>query len=512
MEGVLESYRVAQAWDEMFDDEGGPRPLYGAIVEALRPLETADLQFRADQLAKTFTERGVTYAFEGVSRPFPLDLIPRIIETEEWRFLAAGVRQRVRALEAFLDDAYGEGSIFAEGVVPKRLVTSSREFSRAGHNVASPNGVRIHVAGIDVVRDEMGQLRALEDNIRIPSGVSYVMENRRAITRTFPGLLAEQRILPVDEYPKRLLAALRASAPERDGDPTVVVLTPGIHNPAYFEHALLARRMGVELVEGRDLTCRNNRLFMKTTNGEQPVHVVYRRVDDEFLDPLHGQPSSMIGVAGLLNTARAGSVTIANAVGNGIADDKLMYTYLPEIIDFYLDEEPILKNVETYRLDEAEVLAEILDRLDQFVVKPVDGAGGAGIVFGPQASEVELFELRQQVSANPRGYIAQRPVALSTHPTLIEGRLVPRHIDLRPFAVNDGSEIWVLPGGLTRVALPEGALVVNSSQGGGSKDTWVLVDDGETEQLKAPPVEIQRAFEFASRQGGPSAMERTDQQ
>jgi uncharacterized circularly permuted ATP-grasp superfamily protein len=291
----------------------------------------------------------------------------------------------------------------------------------------------------------------------------------------------------------------------------VIVLTPGIHNAAYFEHALLARRMGIELVEGRDLVCRGNRLFMKTTTGEQPVHVVYRRVDDEFLDPLHGRPSSMIGVAGLLNAARSGTVTIANAVGNGIADDKLMYTYLPEIIDFYLDEEPLLKNVETYRLDDADVLAEVLDHLENYVVKPVDGAGGVGIVLGPKADEETLVALRAKVAANPRGFIAQRPVALSTHPTLIDNHLAPRHIDLRPFAVNDGDEIWVLPGGLTRVALPEGELVVNSSQGGGSKDTWVVVDE-ETDQTGEAMHEVQRPFEIAPRQGGPGAMDRTDQQ
>jgi len=511
MSGVLFDYKPSVAWDEMFRDDGSARTSYEAVVDALRPLEPTDLQFRAEQLARTFTERGVTYAFGGVERPFPLDLIPRIIEAEEWRHLSSGVIQRVRAIEAFLADAYGEGFIFSEKIVPRRLVTSSREFCRAAVGIAAPNSVRVHVAGIDVVRDEVGHLRVLEDNVRIPSGVSYVMENRRAMTRTFPGLFADQRVLPVDEYPKRLLNALRNAAPQHAGDPNVVVLTPGVHNAAYFEHALLARLMGVELVEGRDLVCRGNQLFMRTTNGEVPVHVVYRRVDDEFLDPLHGRPSSMIGVAGLLNAARSGAVTIANAVGNGVADDKLLYTYLPDIISFYLDETPILSNVETHRLDDPEVLADVLGRLDQLVVKPVDGAGGAGIVIGPQADEETLTALAAAVSANPRGFIAQRPVALSTHPTLIGDHLAPRHIDLRPFAVNDGEDIWVLPGGLTRVALPEGELVVNSSQGGGSKDTWVLLDDEPT-SLEDIVIDAQRPFEIAPRQGGPHALDRTDQQ
>jgi uncharacterized circularly permuted ATP-grasp superfamily protein len=315
--------------------------------------------------------------------------------------------------------------------------------------------------------------------------VSYVIENRRALTHTMPALFAEARVRPVDDYPARLLAALRAAAPEGVEDPTVVVLTPGVYNAAYFEHALLARLMGVELVEGRDLVCSGNRVRMRTTQGERPVHVVYRRVDDEFMDPLHFRPDSVIGCPGIVNAARAGQVTLANAVGNGVADDKLVYTYVPDLIRYYLSEEPLIDNVETYRLDDRDpdVLHDVLGRLDQLVLKPVDGAGGKGIVIGPQASEETLIELRKQVEKDPRGWIAQRPVALSTSPTLLGDRVAPRHIDLRPFAVNDGNEIWLVPGGLTRVALPEGALVVNSSQGGGSKDTWVLA--GESRPVTA---------------------------
>jgi len=409
----------------------------------------------------------------------------------EWDAVTRGVAQRVRTLEAFLADVYGPGRVFADGVVPRSLVTSSIHMHRAVHGFNPPNGVRVHVAGIDLVRDEAGAFRVLEDNVRVPSGVSYVIENRRAMTQSIPAVFGEHRVHPVHEYPARLLTALRAAAPAGVSEPTVAVLTPGIYNAAYFEHALLARLMGVELLEGRDLVCRNNKLRMRTTDGERPVHVLYRRVDDDFLDPLHFRSDSQMGCPGLINAARAGNVTIANAVGNGVADDKLLYTYVPDLVRYYLNEAPVLDNVETYRLEDPEILHDVLGRLHELVIKPVDGSGGKGIVIGPQASEETLAELHDVVANNPRGWIAQRPVALSTAPTLIGDRLVPRHIDLRPFAVNDGEDVWVLPGGLTRVALPEGALVVNSSQGGGSKDTWVLADEAQR-------VPAQRATDLAA--------------
>jgi len=478
MADIFDAYAPGDAWDEMFDRPGVPRQPYGAIFAALQPFDASELRFRADQLARMFTDRGVTFAFAGEERPFPLDLIPRVLDALEWDEITRGVQQRVRVLEAFLADVYGDGQVFDDGVVPRRLVLSSPNYRREAVGIEPPSGARVNVAGIDLIRDEAGRFRVLEDNVRTPSGVSYVIENRRAMMQSFPGLFADQRVRPVDEYPVRLLAALRAAAPPDARDPTVVVLTPGIHNAAYFEHALLARLMGVELVEGRDLICASNRVWIRTTQGRRPVHVVYRRLDDDFLDPLHFRPDSVIGCPGILNAARAGMVTIANAVGNGVADDKLIYTYVPDLIRYYLHEEPILDNVETHRLDEdADVLAWVLDTLGELVIKPVDGAGGKGIVIGPRANESELATLRRVVSADPRGWIAQRPVALSTSPTLIGEHPVPRHIDLRPFAVNDGTDVWLLPGGLTRVALPEGELVVNSSQGGGSKDTWVLAGD-----------------------------------
>jgi uncharacterized circularly permuted ATP-grasp superfamily protein len=388
------------------------------------------------------------------------------------------VRQRVRALEAFLDDVYGAGHVLRDGVVPARLVTTSSHFHRAVQGIRPGGGVRVHVAGIDLVRDGQGRICVLEDNLRTPSGISYVIENRRAMTHVYPEVFAAHRVRPVAEYPGRLLESLRATAPSRTRDPMIVVLTPGVHNAAYFEHSFLARQMGVELVEGRDLVCRANEVFMRTTAGEERVDVVYRRIDDEFLDPMHFRPESMLGCAGLLNAARAGNVTIANFVGNGVADDKAVYPYVPAMISYYLGEQPILANVETYDLADREVCAWALDHVDRLVWKPVDGSGGKGLVIGPSANEAALNAIRVSVTAAPRNWIAQDPVALSTAPTYLEGAMVPRHLDLRPFALNDGNDIWVVPGGLTRVALPQGSLVVNSSQGGGSKDTWVLADPG----------------------------------
>jgi uncharacterized circularly permuted ATP-grasp superfamily protein len=484
MADVFDQYSMADAWDEMFERPGAPRPAYRSLFATLQPLSGAELRSRADQLARVFTDRGVTFAYAGEERPFPLDLIPRILDATEWDTVIRSVRQRVMALERFLADVYGPCEALADGVVPRRLVLTSAYYHREAFGIEPPNGVRIHVSGVDLIRDEDGEFRVLEDNLRIPSGVSYVIENRRALSQTLPSLFADARVHPVDDYPARLLAALRSAAPAGVADPCVVVLTPGVHNAAYFEHALLARLMGVELVEGRDLVCSVNRVRMRTTQGERPVHVVYRRVDDEFLDPLHFRPDSVVGCPGIVNAARAGNVTLANAIGNGVADDKLLYTYVPDLIRYYLHEEPLISNVETHRLDDRDVLAHVLDRLDELVLKPVDGAGGKGIVIGPQADEPTLVSLRATVSADPRGWIAQRPVALSTSPTLVADTLAPRHIDLRPFAVNDGSDVWLLPGGLTRVALPEGTLVVNSSQGGGSKDTWVLA--GETTEVPRP--------------------------
>lgn len=462
------------AFDEMFSAPGKARASYKKIHDTLAKMTQDELRGRTEALASSYLAQGVTFDFAGEERPFPLDAVPRVIEKTEWNILDAGVKQRVRVLEAFLADVYGPQNAVRDGVVPAALIASSAHYHRAAHGIDPANGVRIQVSGIDLVRDEVGTWRVLEDNVRVPSGVSYVISNRRVMAQTLPELFQQMRIQPVGEYPNRLLAALRASAPSGVEDPVVVVLTPGVYNSAYFEHTLLARLMGLELVEGRDLFCSGGKVYMRTTAGARRVDVIYRRVDDEFLDPLAFRADSVLGPPGLLTAARLGNVTLANAVGNGVADDKLVYTYMPDLTRYYLGEDPIVENVKTWRLEERASLEEVLDRLDELVVKPVDGSGGKGLVVGPRASRKELDDLRKKLEKDPRGWIAQPVIQLSTIPTLVEDGLRPRHADLRPFAVNDGNDIWVLPGGLTRVALPEGELVVNSSQGGGSKDTWVV--------------------------------------
>jgi len=469
---------AARPWDEMFrtptPDAADVRTPYRDLFPALAGIDGAELRARTDALASSYLAQGVTFDFAGEERPFPLDVVPRVIAADDWLYVESGVKQRVRALEAFLSDVYGPQLAVLDGIIPASLISSSSHFHRQAAGIVGANGVRIHVAGIDVIRDERGDWRVLEDNVRVPSGVSYVLANRRVMAQTLPELFTSLRVRPVVDYPGRLLQALRAAAPDGVDDPNIVVLTPGVHNSAYYEHTLLARMMGVELVEGRDLFCSGGRVWMHTTAGPTRVDVIYRRVDDEFLDPQHFRPDSVLGAPGLMLAARLGNVTIANAVGNGVADDKLVYTYVPELIRYYLGEEPILPNVDTWRLEEPAALEEVLDRLDELVIKPVDGSGGKGLVVGPDASPETLETLRRTLLADPRGWIAQPVVQLSTIPTLVEDGFRPRHVDLRPFAVNDGQDIWVLPGGLTRVALPEGQLVVNSSQGGGSKDTWVL--------------------------------------
>ena len=474
---VFDGYRLGAAWDEMIAADGSPRAPYRMLHESIERSGTGELRAGVDALARAYLDQGVTFDVGGEERPFPLDILPRVIDDESWSTIEKGVRQRVATLEAFLADVYGNRRVVSDGVVPRSVITTSKHYHREAFGIEPANGVRVHVSGIDLIRDEQGEFRVLEDNVRVPSGVSYVLANRAAMRQQWADVLGRVRLRPVSHYPQRLLAALRAAAPAGVADPCVVVLTPGVYNSAYFEHAWLARAMGVELVEGRDLVCSGGVVRMRDTSGERRVDVIYRRTDDEWLDPVQFRADSTLGCPGLLTAARAGNVTIANAVGNGVADDKLIYTYLPDLVRYYLGEEPVLKNVDTWRLEDPGALEEVLDRLDELVVKPVDGAGGKGLVIGPQASKDELEALRKRLIVDPRGWIAQPVVQLSTVPTLIGDEIAPRHVDLRPFAVNDGDDVWVLPGGLTRVALPEGSLVVNSSQGGGSKDTWVLAGE-----------------------------------
>ncbi|WP_372442953.1 circularly permuted type 2 ATP-grasp protein [Mycolicibacterium baixiangningiae] len=497
-EGIFAGYNKMggydRAFDEMFDSQGNVRGPYKGIHNAMAPSDASDLHARTDALDRALINQGITFSLSGQERPLPLDLVPRVISAAEWTRLERGISQRVRAMEAYLDDIYGEQHILRDGVIPRRLVTSCEHFHREAVGIRPPNGVRIHVAGIDLIRDDQGNFRVLEDNLRSPSGVSYVMENRRTMARVFPNLFATHRVRAVGDYASHLLRALRNAAASNEADPTVVVLTPGVYNSAYFEHSLLARQMGVELVEGRDLFCRDNTVYMRTTGGERQVDVIYRRIDDAYLDPMQFRPDSVLGVAGLLNAARAGNVVISSAVGNGVGDDKLVYTYVPTIIEYYLGEKPLLANVDTFRCWLDEEREEVLDRVTELVIKPVEGSGGYGIVFGPNASEKELNTICKKIRNDPRGWVAQPVVQLSTVPTQIGDRLAPRHVDLRPFAVNDGDDVWVLPGGLTRVALPEGSLVVNSSQGGGSKDTWVLASRTSVADRELAAAEVVRSL------------------
>ena len=478
---------VVTPFDEMLDADGTPRATHAAMFETLTGLGAAGLAERARQRDAYLDRHGITFTLGERERPLPMDLVPRLLTGAEWQRIEAGVVQRLRALEAFLADIYGPGQVLADGLIPRSLVTTSTHFHRQAWGISTPNDVRIHVSGIDLIRDEAGEFRVLEDNLRNPSGVSYVLENRRTLAHVLPEVFARHRVRPVNEYPERLLDALKAAAPRDVDNPVVVVLTPGVHNSAHYEHAFLARHMGVELVEGRDLYCRDNTVWMRTTSGPQPVHVIYRRIDDDFLDPVHLRPDSVLGIPGIVNAARAGRVTIANAIGNGVADDKAVYPYVPALIRYYLGQEPILPNVDTYDLSDPDQRAWVLGRLDRMVVKPSDASGGYGLVMGPSATDEQLAQAAADVLAHPRGWIAQPVVTFSTCPTVVDdGRIAPRHVDLRPFAVNDGTNVFVLPGGLSRVALPEGSLVVNSSQGGGSKDTWVIDDGTVDERFIAP--------------------------
>lgn len=476
------AYDATVTGDEMLAPDGTIRSTYRTLHEAVTSLIADEFRSRSASLARSYLDQGITFDYAGEERPFPIDAVPRVIAAEEWAIVSAGVAQRVRTLEALLDDLYTDQRVITDGVLPRDVVSTSSALVEQMRGYRPPNGVRLHVSGIDLVRDGAGGFRVLEDNARIPSGVSYVLSNRRAMLQTFPELFANRPVRGVAEYPRRLLTALRAAAPDTAGEePTIVVLTPGRYNSAYFEHSLLARTMGVELVEASDLLTRQDRIYMRTTAGLRRVDVIYKRTDDDFLDPEVFRPDSMLGVPGIVRAVLAGNVVIANAIGNGIADDKLTYTYVPDLIRYYLAEEPVLPNVDTWRLEEPESLAEVLDRLDELVVKPVDGSGGTGILIGPAATTQELDDMRECLVADPRGWIAQPLVQLSTIPTLANGRLEPRHVDLRPFALNNGDDdVYVLPGGLTRVALADGEMIVNSSRGGGSKDTWVLVADRPT--------------------------------
>jgi uncharacterized circularly permuted ATP-grasp superfamily protein len=487
-------YRLA-AYDEMFDPSATPRPHYAAMYERLIELGPAELERRHKVADLTMRQQGITFTVygreQGVERIIPFDPIPRLIAAAEWDKIERGLKQRVRALNLFIHDVYHQRLIIKDRVVPPELVFGATGYRRECVGLQVPRDVYIHVSGIDLVRDADGNFLVLEDNGRTPSGVSYVLKNRQVMKQVFPTLFQQYNVRPIDDYTDNLLAVLRSIAPPGCDDPTVVVLTPGIYNSAYYEHSFLARQMGVELVEGRDLVLDRGQIFGRTTRGLQRVDVIYRRVDDDFLDPLTFRTESMLGVAGLIGAYHSGNIGLANALGTGVADDKGIYPFVPDMIHFYLQEEPILANVETFRPLISAHRQHILANLDKLVVKAVDASGGYGMLIGPASTRDQRDEFARKIEANPRGYIAQPTISLSRHPTFTGGRLDGRHVDLRPFVLY-GEDITVMPGGLTRVALPEGSLVVNSSQGGGTKDTWVLHDGaGRVTGQDYPPEELE---------------------
>ena len=477
-------YDLGGFYDEMFAADGEPRPHYRKIFSELVSLDPGQFDQRRELADFSFLLHGITFTVygdgPGTDRLFPFDLVPRILPRREWDRIERGLAQRVVALNHFLADVYGPQRILKDRVVPRALVYSCRHFRREMIGVAVPRGIYTHISGIDLIRDSRsGDYVVLEDNVRTPSGVSYVIENRAVMARTFPRAFELHDVLPVDHYPAELCQVLRSLCPRRGDNPEIVLLTPGIHNSAYFEHTFLAQQMGVELVEGRDLVVDADVAYMKTVHGLKRVDVIYRRIDDEFLDSLAFRPDSLLGVPGLMGAYRAGNVALANAVGNGVADDKAICAYVPEFIRYYLGEEPVLRNVETWLCAKPDHLAYVLEHLDLLVVKAVGESGGYGMMMGPTAGRTTINEFRARIKADPRNYIAQPVVPLSRCPAYDAhaGCMAGRHIDLRPYCLFNGEKVAVLPGGLTRVALKPGSMVVNSSQGGGSKDTWVLRGD-----------------------------------
>jgi uncharacterized circularly permuted ATP-grasp superfamily protein len=475
---LTEIMSKAAFYNEMLRDDGNPRRHYGAYAQWLAAATSERLAAKRLEADALFHRLGITFAVygeeNGPERLIPFDIVPRIVPAEEWQGLSAGVKQRVRALNLFLNDIYHDQKILSVGLIPTELILRNSQYRPEMRGVDVAAGIYCHIAGVDIVRSHEGELYVLEDNLRTPSGVSYMLENRRMMMRLFPELFSSQKIAPIDHYPDLLLENLRAAAPEGVAEPTVVLMTPGPYNSAYFEHAFLAQQIGIELVQGTDLFIKNKRVFMRTTRGPQPVHVIYRRIDDDFLDPLAFRPDSMLGVPGLFSAYQCGNVTLANAIGTGVADDKAVYAYVPEMIRFYLGEQPIIPNVPTYQLRLPEDLDYALANLEKLVVKEVHGSGGYRMLIGPASSAEEREAYRARILEHPANFIAQPTLALSTCPTFAADGIAPRHVDMRPFTLTSRNEMELVPGGLTRVALRDGSLVVNSSQGGGTKDTWVL--------------------------------------
>jgi uncharacterized circularly permuted ATP-grasp superfamily protein len=480
MRDFFSGYDVGDFFDEMFAAPGVVRPHYSKLFKRFKEMERDEFERKRELAASTFLSQGVTFTVynddQGTERIFPFDLVPRIIPAEEWELIERGLVQRITALNLFLHDIYHTQNILRDGIIPKQIVWEAAHFRPEFMHFDVPRNIYIHICGTDLIRDEKGAYLVLEDNARCPSGVSYVIENRQTMKRTFPSLLAQYRVRPVEDYSQELLNVLRYIAPGGKSEPTVVLLTPGVYNSAYFEHSFLARSMGIEIVEGRDLVAQGGKVFMRTTMGLKPVDVIYRRINDDFLDPLVFRKDSGLGVPGLVEAYRDGNVSLANSIGTGIADDKAVYHFVPKMIRYYLSEDPILPNVPTYLAAVKEDLAYILEHIPELVIKAVNESGGYGMLIGPQATKAECERFREKVRKHPRNYIAQPVVPLSRAPAFCDETMQGRHVDLRPFVLF-GEKVTIVPGGLTRVALRAGSLVVNSSQGGGSKDTWILEED-----------------------------------
>ncbi len=474
------AYDQGTFFDEAFESDGTPRPHYQSLISKFAELSPEEFQQKREAIDLAFLQQGITFTVYGeaqsTERIFPFDLMPRVIPKSEWDHLSTGLKQRLETLNLFLHDIYHDRKIVKDKVFPEEILASAKHYRPEIAGLDVPKDIYIHICGTDLIRDDQGAYLVLEDNGRCPSGVSYMLENRQAMKRAFPRFFPNAGVRPVTDYPSHLLAALRHTAPEGVDEPTVAVLTPGVYNSAYFEHCFLARQMGVEIVEGRDLVVENDdRVYMRTTEGLKRVDVLYRRIDDDFIDPEVFRKDSVLGVPGLVRAYRKGNLGLANALGTGVADDKVAYCFVPDMIKYYLDQDPILPNVQSWLPYRPDDLKYVLENMENLVVKAANEAGGYGMIIGPVASKAEIAEFREKVKADPRGFIAQTPISLSRHPTYADGAFDGRHIDLRPYIIS-GKQTHIIPGGLTRVALRKGSLVVNSSQGGGSKDTWVLYD------------------------------------
>lgn len=480
MGDFFSGYEVGDFYDEMFEKPGVARPHYRKLMARFKEMAPEEFDRKHALAASTFLSQGITFTVysddQGTERIFPFDLVPRIIPSREWEHVERGLVQRITALNLFLHDIYHSQNILRDGVIPKQIVWEATNFRPEFMHFDVPKNIYVHICGTDLVRDREGNYLVLEDNARCPSGVSYVLENRQAMKRVFPNLFAKHRVRPVEDYSQELLNVLRYIAPAAEREPTVVLLTPGVYNSAYFEHSFLARSMGIEIVEGRDLVADNGQVFMRTTKGLSGVDVIYRRINDDYLDPEIFRKDSGLGVPGLVEAYHRGSISLANSIGTGVADDKVVYHFVPKIIRYYLGEDPILPNVPTYLASMKEDLSYILEHISELVVKAANESGGYGMLVGPQATKVECERFREKVRKNPRNYIAQPVIPLSRSPSFCDGSMQGRHVDLRPYILY-GEKVTIIPGGLTRVALRPGSLVVNSSQGGGSKDTWIVDED-----------------------------------